>query len=604
MNNIKKFVDSLILLSVFLLLGSCTTSPKSLKTHGQRTPSGLQQTVLDEKFMVASQGYWTSQIAAEILKQGGNAVDAAVAASFMISVERPQSSGLGGGGFMMIYLKDEDEVIAVNFRERAPLLARETMFQNETGEFIAGRSTNGIFAAATPGLVAGLVEVQQKYGRLPLARVVLPAALRAREGFAVYPHLANAIESQKDRLSPAAREVFFYEGNRPLRIGEILRQSQLAETLESIAKNGRAGFYSGPVARFLVKEFEENQGLLRAADLENYSVTYPEPIKGIYRGLSVYSMPPPSSGGVHLVEMLNILSHFDLGKQGPFGAQAIHTTVSAMQRAYADRAQYMGDADMVRVPVAGLISKSYADELAKTMDLQKAQASVTLSGVNPWSFGDRYESDETTHLSVADQNGNMVSTTQTINGWMGSGVLVRGAGFLLNNEMDDFSAKEGVANKFGVTGGAQNAIAGGKRPLSSMTPTIVTKGSEPYLALGTPAGSRIINCVLLTFLNLVEYEMPIDQAISSQRYHHQWLPDAIEVESPGFSPAVTTDLERRGHKILVKDIGCKIQAIAKTPRGWLGASDARGESGLALGSGQAPPVPQYNPEQMNNIPQD
>ncbi len=592
-----------------LITGSCVTAPTLIPLSARAPSAKTQSFATDPNFMVSSQGYWTSKVAQDILRQGGNAIDAAVAASFMISVERPQSTGLGGGGFMMIYLRAQNKVIALNFRERAPHAATRDMFlERSTGTVISGLSSDGIRAVATPGLVAGLVHAQSEYGRLKLEEVVMPASDRAKLGFVVYPHLANAIRNREAVLNEAAKKVFFKD-NLPYKVGQTLKQPDLAETLRAVAKRGRFGFYGGPVGEAILAESEKQRGLLKQEDLLTYTVSELPPVEGTYRNYKIYSMPPPSSGGVHLLQILNTLSYFDLSRLKPDDPQAIHLTVSAMQRAYADRAEFLGDPLYVNVPTQGLISKEYAAKISGEINRDMAQKNIRAG--EPWSFQSQLpaESQDTTHLTVVDSEGNMVSTTQTINGWMGSGVMVEGAGFLLNNQMDDFSAKEGVPNNFGVVGNSQNSIHGGKRPLSSMTPTLVLQqdGNQlsPLLALGTPAGSRIINCVALTLINIFDYKMTLPAAVQAPRFHHQWRPDWIEVEPGGFSLATKANLKGRNHEIKEEGIGCKIQAVAKTPTGWIGVADDRGEEGLALGDEEAPLPSTYQDwRETGSIPQD
>lgn len=530
-------------------------------------------------FAIASPGFATGRAARQIFDMGGNLVDAAIAASFTVSVERPQSTGLGGGGFMIMKLADHDEVIAVDFRERAPRLASRDMYLNPSKEVISDASTDGIRAVAVPGLVAGLIEIHKKYGKLPIETVLEPAIVLAESGFKVYPHLAHAISTKSNLLSkfPASKALFFKSNGQPLKEGDILRQPELAKTLRAIARQGRDGFYKGWVAKAIIKQQTRLGGLIRQKDLDAYSVKFRAPVSGTYEGLTVFSMPPPSSGGVHIIQILNILEG-KLDQRNPLSPRAIHLTSSAMQLAFSDRAKYLGDPDFVDVPTGQLISKNYAREISKAINPTKATPSKQLPNINART----YESDQTTHISLMDHNGNAIATTQTVNGYLGSGVVVEGAGFVLNNEMDDFSVKPGVPNMFGAIGGEENAISPLKTPLSSMSPTIVMKEKKPLLVIGAPGGTRIISCVLLTMLNYLHYKMPLDQSVNLVRYHHQWLPDEIRVEHPKLPAVTTSKLESMGHTISNKPYGCQVQAVAFEKNHLHAVADPR-DVGLATG---------------------
>lgn len=550
---------------------------------------------VDSRFMVVSQGDATSLAAREMLLNGGNIFDAAAAASFVVAVERPQSTGIGGGGFMLIHHAATGKVQAVDFREQAPLAATETLFQDATGQVIPKRSTEGILASGVPGMVAGVLAVHRQYGRLPRRTVMAPAIRLAREGIKVYPHLAEAMQAQAAVLSrfPASRSQFLHSDGTPYRVGESLHQPDLAKTLEAIAEHGAEGFYRGWVADALLAQHRRLGGLLTRNDLEGYAVKWREPVVGQYADFEVFSMPPPSSGGIHVIEILNLLESRKLGQFGPQSVESIHATALAMQQAFADRAAYLGDSDFTPVPTATLTSKAYAKRLIPSLAGPSARPSSQVKA-GPVAAP---EHTETTHFTIADRDGNVVASTQTINGWFGSGVVVEGAGFLLNNEMDDFSAKPGVPNAFGVIGGKANAIAPGKRPLSSMSPTLVRERGKPRLALGSPSGSRIITCVALTTLNYLEYGLPLYDSVAALRYHHQWLPDEIEVEPPGFAAATAAALRQRGHHLAERGIGCKVQALAFENGRLHGVSDPRGD-GLAVGS--ASPVRPASP--ATNVP--
>jgi gamma-glutamyltranspeptidase / glutathione hydrolase len=545
------------------------------------------------KFMIASQGEATTLAARKMFALGGNVIDAAAAASFTIAVERPQSTGIAGGGFMVVHLPASKATVAFDFRERAPAKAFEKMYQDEKGEVVSGRSTDGALAVGVPGMVAGVLEIHKKYGKLPLKTVLAPAIELAENGFAVYPHLATALAAKQEVLwkSEAARSIFFHAEKKPLALGDQLKQVDLAKTLRTIADKGRAGFYSGWVGQAIVAEEKKLKGLLTLKDLASYQVKTRKPVRDDFGRYEIVSMPPPSSGGVHVIEILNVLEGLPLEKTGPYSSESVHSTASAMQFAYSDRAKYMGDPDFVSVPLKTLTSDAYAKNLQGTIDPKKAKKYTEVQAPDAKKF----ESKETTHFTIADSDGNVVTSTQTINGWFGSGVVVSGTGMVLNNEMDDFSAKPGVANKFGLVGGKENAIAPGKRPLSSMSPTIVLKDGKPVLALGSPSGSQIITCVALTALNYLTYKMPLYESVTALRYHHQWTPDQLIVEAPGFSPELTEQLRGMGYDVVNSDIGCKIQAVAFEDGKLHGVSDPRGE-GLAVGEGTVPPLQgKYSP---------
>ena len=538
------------------------------------------------KYMVVSQGDATTRAARKMLELGGNAIDAAVAASFTVAVERPQSTGLAGGGFMLIHVASTKDMLAVDFREVAPAKATHDMYLDRNGQVIPGSSADGGLASGVPGMVAGVLAVHEKYGRLARATVMQPAIELAEKGYAIYPHLAAALDDRKDVLknSPEALITFFDQGvvPKPLTLGKLLVQPALGKVLRQIAGFGKDGFYKGWVAEAIVAEQQRTHGLITLEDLAGYQVKFRKPVQAAFGRYQVYSMPPPSSGGVHILEMLNIMEGFAPTAE-PYSVRSIHETVSAMQIAYRDRAKYLGDSDFGPVPVSGLVSKAYAADWRRQITADKA----LILGSDQLQDPLKYESHDTTHFSIADSQGNVVASTQTINGWFGSGVVVRGAGLVMNNEMDDFSVKPGVPNKFGLIGGKENAIAAQKRPLSSMSPTIVTEQGKPVLALGSPSGSQIINCVLLTTLNYLAYRLPLWESITALRYHHQWVPPTLVVEAPGFSPALATSLKTLGYDVTTGGIGCKVQAIALEKDQLHGVSDPRGE-GLAASEKPTP----------------
>ncbi len=487
------------------------------------------QPVISENGMVAAQEKIAAQVGADILKQGGNAVDAAVATAFALAVTHPQAGNLGGGGFMMIALADKHKTIAIDYRETAPAAATRDMFLNAQGNVDKEKALASRAAAGVPGTVAGLLYALDHYGSLPLDRVIAPAIRLADEGFEIHSGLAFALGRNHAKFAkdPSSLAYFEHPSGRPYKMGETLRQADLANTLRAIRDHGIRGFYEGPVAEHIVAEMRQGDGLISLDDLKNYRVIEREPVRGMYRGYEIVSMPPPSSGGAHVIQILNLLEGYDLKALGHNTADTIHRLVEAMRRAYADRAKYMGDPDFVKVPLDGIVSKVYAAKLREGIDLTHATKSADVSAGKPPSA----EGEQTTHFSVMDKFGNAVSNTYTLNNAFGSGFSVDGAGFLLNNEMDDFSAKPGAANGYGLTGDAANEIAPGKRPLSSMAPTIVFKDGVPYLATGSPGGGTIITVVLQELLNVLAFDMNIAEATAAPRIHHQWQPDIVISES-------------------------------------------------------------------------
>jgi gamma-glutamyltranspeptidase/glutathione hydrolase len=499
--------------------------------------------------MVAAQDKTAAEVGADILRKGGNAVDAAVATGFALAVTHPQAGNLGGGGFMLIALAKEKKVVAIDYREIAPAAAARDLFIGADGEVDNEKARFSRASAGVPGTVAGLIHALEKYGTMSLADVLAPSIRLAEEGFAIPWGLAYALAENRERFAkdPSSVAYFLHPEGRPYDVGESLKQTDLARTLRAIAERGRQGFYEGEVAERIVSEMKEGNGLITLDDLKAYQVVEREPVRGTYRGYDIASMPPPSSGGTHLVQMLNILEGYDLKAAGHNSADYIHRLVEAMRRAYADRAAHMGDPDFWNVPVAGLASKAYAEQLRKTISLERATDSKAVSAGTPPAK----ESQDTTHFSVMDKDGNAVANTYTVNFAFGSGYSVDGAGFLLNNEMDDFAAKPGVPNAYGLIGGDANAIEPRKRPLSSMTPTIVLKDGQAFLATGSPGGSTIITVVMQILLNVLEFDMNIAEATAAPRIHHQWLPDNVITEE-GISIDTLRLLEGRGF-ILPKD---------------------------------------------------
>jgi len=471
--------------------------------------------------------------------------------------------------------------VAIDYREKAPAAASRDMFLDSSGDVDKLQSRFSHRAAGVPGTVAGLALALEKFGTLSLAESLQPAIRLAREGFIVNPRFVRGIESRARVLSSwtSSRKIFFKKDGRHYQPGNRFLQPQLAETLQRIAERGPAGFYEGQTAALIVAEMEKNRGLITAADLKNYQPIIRKPVQGTYRGYDIYSMSPPSSGGIHIIQILNILEHYPLASLGHNSAMTIHLMAEAMKLAYADRARYLGDTDFVKVPVDGLIAKEYARRLKDQINPNTARNSRDVHHGKPPG----YESDETTHFSIVDRFGNAVSNTYTINFSYGSGIVVEGAGFLLNNEMDDFSAKPGVPNAYGLIGGESNRIQPGKRMLSSMSPTIVKKKGKNVLVVGSPGGARIITTTLQVIMNVIDFGLNIQSAINAPRVHHQWLPDELRIEE-GISPDTVQLLRQMGHTVNQKQAMGAIQGILIGSDGILyGGADPRRSTSSAMG---------------------
>lgn len=490
-----------------------------------------------------------SQVGVDILKRGGNAVDAAVAVGLALAVVWPSAGNLGGGGFMTLRTADGKATV-IDYREMAPAAAHRNVYLDQQGNYIPESSTYGHRASGVPGTVAGMAYALEKYGTMKWADVAEPARKLAAEGFPVWRELELSLKGTSKSLSryPETKRIFLRDG-RPYEEGEIFKQPELAATFARLIQHGPREFYEGETARLIAASMRRaaNGGKvwMTVDDLKNYKAVERAPLRGNYRGYEIITMPPPSSGGIALIEMLNILSRYDLKAMGPGSSQATHVMVEAMRRAFADRAEFLGDTDFVKVPVAGLTSKKYADAVAQTIKLDRASTSKEIGHGRPTG----YESTETTHFTVVDKDGNAVANTYTLNGSYGSKVTVEGAGFLLNNEMDDFAPKPGEANMYGLIQGENNAVAARKRPLSAMTPTIVLKDGKLWFTVGSPGGPTIINTVMEVIVNVIDHGMNIQQAVDWPRFHHQWMPDQISVEPFGFAPDVVQKLRAMGHKV-------------------------------------------------------
>lgn len=534
-----------------------------------------------EQGMVSSVDAIATLVGVDILKQGGNAVDAAVAVGYALAVTHPQAGNLGGGGFMLLRTKD-GRVTAIDFREMAPAKASRDMFLDANGNPDGKKSLVTHLASGTPGTVAGFSLALEKYGTMSLNKVIQPAIVLAQEGFIVNDALANAlnIQGSKVLLKHENSKAIFWKYGKRLEKGDRLVQSNLANSLKLIAENGPDAFYLGSIADQIAGEMQKNGGLITKADLAAYKAKERTPIRGDYRGYQIYSMPPPSSGGIHIVQLLNILENFNLRNYGFGNADTIQLMAEAEKYAYADRSQYLGDPDFVSVPWQALTSKNYAKSIARKINIKKATPSVH---IRPGKLA-RYESSQTTHYSVVDKEGNAVAVTYTLNTTFGTGIVAGNTGILLNNEMDDFSAKPGAANVYGLTGGDANAVEPNKRPLSSMSPTIVVKEGKTWLVTGSPGGSRIITTVLQMVVNTIDFDMNVAEATNAPRFHHQWLPEQLRMEK-GFSPETLKLLKQRGQYVQeVKTPMGSTQSIMIGKDGtFYGASDPRTVDGLTAG---------------------
>lgn len=496
--------------------------------------------------MVVSSQHLASQVGVDILKMGGNAIDAAVAVGYAQAVVNPCCGNIGGGGFMTIHLANGEDTF-INFRETAPAAASANMYLDEKGNVKKGASLYGYLAAGVPGTVLGLDTAQRKYGKLTRQQVMEPAIKLAREGFILNRGDTDILDTTiaKFRDDPEAARIFLRPNGDPLQPGDRLIQTDLANTLESIAQNGPDAFYQGKIPQAVEAAAKKGGGILTAKDFADFRIAETAPITCSYRGYEFVSAPPPSSGGVTLCEILNVLEGYDLKASGFNSAQTIHTMTEAMRHAYMDRNTFLGDPAFVKNPTEKLLSKEYAAEIRKQIQPEIATPSSRVQpGMEP------HEKPETTHYSIVDHSGNAVSTTYTINGRFGSVVIAPGTGFFLNDEMDDFTVKVGEQNMYGLVQGATNAIAPGKRPLSSMTPTLVTKDGKVFMVVGSPGGSRIITITLQTVLNIIDHGMAPQEAVDAPRIHHQWLPDEVYFEQRGLSADTQKLLQDRGYKLV------------------------------------------------------
>ena len=561
-NTGKNFVCKCVCL-LFLLLPLCASNANEVHaTNG----------------VVSSRSELASQAGIDAIKQGGNAIDAIVASAFSLAVTYPSAGNLGGGGFM-VYREHDGATWALDFREVAPAASTRDMFLDEDGNYDADVALRSRMASGVPGSVAGLLQAHERFGKLTRQQVLADAIRLAEDGFTLPEDIARQFAGRKEvwLRSDGSRAKFLNADGEVYQAGALFVQKDLAATLQRISNEGHKGFYQGETAELIVAEMNRGNGLITLNDLKEYTPKWRDPITGTYREHNVISMPPPSSGGIILVQMLNMLEEYDVHASGFGTTPTLHLMAEIERRAYADRAKYLGDSDFFPVPIETLISKSYAGARFKDYDNEHATPSkIITAGQIP------HESEETTHLSAIDSEGNAVALTTTLNSGYGNGYVIQGAGFLMNNEMDDFSAKPGVPNQFGLVGGEANAITPNKRMLSSMTPTILVLEDGRILVTGSPGGSTIITTVLQIIVNIVDHNMTLFDAVSSPRFHHQWLPDQITVEQDKFEDEILDELNERGHKIATRNVIGDANSALLTKSAVIGVSDPRNK-GAAVG---------------------
>ena len=554
------------------------TSPQPLFEY-----SAINHPVMGRKGMVASHNQLSSEIAAEILAKGGNAIDAGAALGFALAVTLPRAGNIGGGGFMLVHVAAENRTIAIDFRETAPAAANQDMYFDTDGNVVLDETYRFSHkSSAVPGSVAGLAHIVEEYGTMTLAEVLEPAIRMARDGIEVtYDLAADLSRSQRLKSNPAALRKFYKPDGSNYEVGELWKQPDLAWTLSEIAEHGVDAFYIGSVAKKIVADMEAHNGLITMQDLANYQVLEREPVRGTFRGFDIAAMPAPSSGGTHVIQMLNILENFPLAEMGPESADALHIIAEAMKFSYADRSKYLGDPDFVEVPTEALISKDYARSLAAKISMNRALPSDEIAPGNLAI----YESDETTHYSVVDAEGNMVGNTYTLMFSFGSGVVIEGTGILMNNNMGNFTLRSDIPDAFGLMGSENNLIRPNRRPVSSMSPVMVSRDGQPILMTGSPGGSKIISANMQMVLNVLEFGMNIADAAVAPRIHHQWKPDAMEIES-GISPDTVTRLIDLGHSINFSQRSAgmgSLQTVMREDGMFFGFSDPRRPGAGAIG---------------------
>lgn len=573
----KAFIYGLFGALVLAPVSQAQSAPDPIVAGYART-----QPVVAKNGMVVAQEAIAARIGVEVLKKGGNAVDAAVATGFALAVSFPRAGNLGGGGFMLVHLAQSQKTIAIDYRETAPASMTKTIFLDEAGKFVPAKSQSSGLAVGVPGTVAGLYLAYEKYGsgKFEFSELVRPAMLLARDGIKVEGDLISSLAEVKDRLAryPSSRAIFMHADGAPLREGDILVQPDLATTLYRIVQRGPKGFYESETAERIVNAVRNEGGIMSTDDLRDYKAIERDVVRGKYRDRDIVSMPPPSSGGVHIVQILNLLEGFPLNKTGPNSAQTIHLMAESMKLAYADREKWLGDPDFVKNPIAGLVSKKYTEDLRKKISPDRATPSKDIKAGDPLAF----ESDQTTHFSVIDAQGNAVANTYTLNFSYGLGMVAAGTGVMLNNELDDFAATAGAPNAFGLMGGDANAPGPRKRPLSSMSPTMVFRNGELELVTGSPGGSRIITTVLQVISNIIDHNMNVAEASEAARVHHQLYPDELRIER-GISPDTVKLLEQKGHVVREHKTMGSTQSIMRVKGEIHGAADTRQMGTAAIG---------------------
>ena len=528
--------------------------------------------------MVVSQHYLATNAGHSILEEGGNAYDAAIAVAFALAVVLPRAGNIGGGGFMVMFDEASQESYSIDYRETAPETATKDMFLNSDGSVNKKRATQGVLSIGVPGTVYGMWEVHKKFGSLPWSKLLAPAIELAEDGFLISPFMADALNKRYKKLGKYENFKKIFYQNYPVQMHQRLKQPNLAETLKTISKNGVKGFYEGEIATMIDAYMRENGGLITKKDLKNYRPIWRDTLHGTFNEYEIVTMGPPSSGGVHIIQMLNILENYDLVTMGHNSPTYAALLTESMKYAYADRSKYLGDPDFFDVPVQSLISKEYAKNIYKKIKLNSITPSEKILPGSEL----KHESLDTTHFSVADTNGNFVSNTYTLNSGFGSGVIVDGTGVLMNNEMDDFVSAPGIPNQFGLVGGEANKIEPFKRPLSSMTPTIVLRDDKPIYTTGSPGGSRIITTVLQFLLNTLVFKMEISDATVAPRIHHQWKPDVLMLET-GFDIQHADKIESFGQKIYLSGPGTALESIEKKGDFFYGFGDTRRPDSKAKG---------------------
>ncbi len=567
--------------SIFTCLFVCLLLTVSLSAQQAiYTTGSIHHPLVAENGMVATQHKLATKAGLDILKAGGNAIDAAVAVGFSLAVVLPRAGNLGGGGFMIVHDAKSAETKALNYREMAPAKSHRDMYLDEDGNVDQEKVKFLYPASGVPGSVAGMVRALELYGTMSLAEVMAPAIKQAEEGFEITYTLALILQSMDKRMRkwPETAKIFYKPNGGFYKAGEILKQKDLAWSLKKIAKEGPKAFYEGEIGERIAKDMANNGGLVTMEDLKNYKVEEMEPVWGEYKGYDICSMPPPSSGGVHIIQMLNILKNFPISYFGHNSAETIHLMAEAMKYAYADRSEHLGDPNFWDVPVEGITSQTYADDIAGKVNRWSSTPSEKIKAGKPQG----YESDETTHYTVVDAAGNVVVNTYTLNFSFGTGIVAKGTGILLNNEMDDFSAKPGVPNAFGLLGGDANAVEAGKRPLSSMTPTMVFKDGKPYFATGSPGGSRIITTVLQVILNVIDHDMNVAEASNAPRIHHQWYPEKLYIEK-GIGYDTQRLLREKNYEVQDRSAMGSTQTIMLRDGLIFGSSDPRRPDGEVMG---------------------